>query len=146
MRQFAFTLQALYDMQEKIERQLKMQLAAIESEIAGHTREMDALNSSFDKVRDEYCGVLTGGVAAIRIHHYGHFFERLRAVMLLHQGKIKKLETEKEKCLEKLVGVRKEKMVLEKLREEQYAEYLTERKKQQAKLMDDFVSYKTNVS
>lgn len=146
MRQFIFTLQALYDMQEKIEKQYKMQLAVIESEIAKHTREMDALNSSFDKVQSEYCGVLTGGVAAVRIHNYGHFFEKLRAVMLLHQGKINKLENEKEKCLEKLVHVRKEKMVLEKLREEQFAEYISERKKQQAKLMDDFVSYKTNVS
>jgi len=146
MRQFVFSLQALYDMQEKIEKQVKMQLAAIETEIAKHTREMDALNRSFDKVQSEYCGVISGGVAAVRIHNYCHFFEKLRAVMLLHQGKINKLENEKEKCLEKLVQVRKEKMLLEKLREEQYAEYLTERKKQQAKLMDDFVSYKTNVS
>ena len=146
MKQFVFTLQTLYDMQEKNEKQLKMQLGAIETEITQRIRQMEALNASFDKVQSEYCGVVAGGVAAVRIHHYGHFFERLRAVMLLEQGKINKLESEKEKCMEKLVHVRKEKMLLDKLRAEQYAEYLMERKKQQAKLMDDFVSYKTNVS
>lgn len=146
MKQFVFTLQALYDVQESIEKQLKMQLGAIETEIAQLTREIEALNARFDRVQSEYVTVMTGGVVAVRLHHYGHFFEKLRTVMLLEQGKINRLEIEKEKCLQKLVHVRKEKMLLEKLREEQYAEYLVEVKKQQAKMMDDFVSYKTTVS
>lgn len=146
MKQFVFTLQALYDMQENMEKQLKLELHAIETELARHIETLDTLNASYDKVKSEYSGVVAEGVAAVRIHQYGHFFERLRAVMLLEQGKINRLEKEKEHCREKLVHVRREKMLLEKIREEQYSEYLEERKKLQAKLMDDFVSYKTNVS
>jgi flagellar export protein FliJ len=89
---------------------------------------------------------MTGGVSAVRIRHYGAFFEKLRAVMLLQQSKIRKLETEKDKCLQKLIHVKREKMLLDKLREEQYSEYLSELKKQQANIMDDFISYRANVS
>ena len=51
-----------------------------------------------------------------------------------------------EKSLQKLINVRKEKMLLDKVREEQYSEYLCDVKKRQAKMIDDFVSYKTTVS
>ncbi len=146
MKQFVFTLQALYDMQEGLEKQFKMQMGVIEAELAQRLREMDSLNASFETAQGEYCSAMAGGVAAVRIKNYGCFFERLRAVMLLQQGKISQLEGEKEKCLQKLIHVRREKMLLDKLREEQYGEYMSEVRKQQAKLMDDFVSYKTTVS
>jgi flagellar export protein FliJ len=146
MKQFVFTLQSLYDMQENIEKQLKMQMAAIEAEMAQHLSEMKALDRSFDKVQIEYCHAMAGGVSAMRIKNYGCFFERLRALILLQQGKISQLEAEKGKCLQKLVRVRKEKMLLDKVREEQYREYLCDMKKRQAKMIDDFVSYKTTVS
>jgi flagellar export protein FliJ len=146
MKQFTFSLQALYDVQEGHEKQIKMQMGAIEAELAQRRKEMDALNASFDKAQDEYYTAMAGGVQAMRLKHYGHFFERLRAVMLLQQGKISQLEVEKEQCLQKLVHVRREKMLLDKLREEQYDEYMNAFKKQQAKMMDDFVSYMTTVS
>ena len=146
MKQFVFTLQALYDMQESMEKQIKMQMGMLEAELAQRLREMDSLNASFEKSQNEYCSAMAGGVAVVRIKHYGCFFERLRAVMLLQQGKISQLESEKEKCLQKLIHVRREKMLLDKLRAEQHDEYMSEVRKQQAKMMDDFVSYKTTVS
>jgi flagellar FliJ protein len=146
MKQFVFTLQALYDVQESTEKQIKMQMSAIEAELAQRLREMETLNSSFDIAKSEYCAAVAGGMQAIRIRNYGHFFERLRAVMMLQQGKINQLEIEKEKCLQKLIHVRREKMLLDKLRQEQYEEYMSEIKKQQAKMMDHFVSYKIRLS
>lgn len=79
---------------------------------------------------------------AVKIKNYGIFFEKLRAVILIQQTKITQLENEKAKCLQQLISVRKEKMLLDKLREEQYEQYMEGVKKHQAKLMDDFVSYK----
>lgn len=146
MKQFVFTLQSLYDMQENIEKQIKMQMAAIEAELAKCFSEMETLNKNFENAQIEYCRVMAGSVTAVKIKNYGRFFERLRALILLQQGKISQLEAEKEKCLQKLVHVRKEKMLLDKVREEQYSEYLCDVKKRQAKMIDDFVSYKTTVS
>lgn len=146
MKQFVFTLQPLYDVQESIEKQVKMQMGAIEAEIAQRVAEMDALNLNFNNVQIEYCHAMAGGVSAIRIKNYGCFFERLKALMLLQQRKIIQLEAEKEVCLQKLISVKREKMLLDKVREEQYGEYQNELKKQKAKIIDDFVSYKTTVS
>lgn len=146
MKQFIFTLQPLYDMQENAEKQIKTQIAALSAELAQRLKEMEALNQSFDTVKSEYCTAVTGGMQAVQIKDYGNFFERLKAVMMLQQGRISQLESEKEKCLQKLVHVRREKMLLDKLRMEQYEEYLDGIKKQQAKMIDDFVSYKTTVS
>ena len=146
MKQFVFTLQALYDMQESIERQMKMKMGSLEAEIAQRMGELDTLNANYDKAQYEYCSVMTDGVEAVRIRHYGSFFEKLSAIMLVQQSRINKLEKEKEKCLQKLIHVRREKMLLDKLREEQYSEYLGELKKQQANMIDDFVSYRTSVS
>jgi|AGTN01.2.fsa_nt_gi flagellar export protein FliJ len=146
MKQFVFTLQSLYDMQENMEKQIKMQMSVIEAEMVQRLNEMEALNTSFNNAQGEYCNAMAGGVSAVRIKNYGRFFERLRALMMLQQGKINQLEIEKEKCLQRLVHVRREKMLLDKVREEQYSEYMSDIKKRQAKMIDDFVSYKTSVS
>lgn len=142
MKQFVFTLQALYDMQEGIEKQIKLQLSAIEAELAVHRKELEALNLSFETTKGEYAAAVSRGVQAVKIKNYGIFFEKLRAVILIQQTKITQLENEKAKCLQQLISVRKEKMLLDKLREEQYEQYMEGVKKHQAKLMDDFVSYK----
>lgn len=146
MKQFVFTLQALYDMQESMEKQLKLQLSSIEAELQQHRKELEALNMTFENTKLEYTAAVKRGVQATKIRNYGVFFEQLRALMLLQQTKINQLENEKAQCLQQLVSVRKEKMLLDKLREEQYAQYLEDLKKHQAKLMDDFVSYKTKGS
>lgn len=146
MKQFVFSLQALYDVQESKEKQVKLQLSAIEAELNAHRKELEALNLTFENTKVEYTAAVTKGVQAVKIHNYALFFDKLRALMLLQQAKINQLEGEKAKCLQQLVDIRKEKMLLDKLREEQYAQYLEELKKQQAKLMDDFVSYKVKGS
>ncbi|MGI6150601.1 MAG: flagellar export protein FliJ [Christensenellales bacterium] len=146
MKQFVFTLQALYDMQESKEKQAKLQLSAIEAELAVHRKELETLNRSFENTKLEYTAAVSRGMQARKVMNYGLFFEKIWAVILIQQTKIAQLEDEKAKCLQQLIAIRKEKMLLEKLREEQYAQYLEELKKHQAKLMDDFVSYKTTGS
>lgn len=141
MKQFVFSLQSFYEMQEGIEKQLKLQMSAIEAELALHIRELEALNASFDNTKTEYAAAVSRGIQAMKIGNYGLFFDKLRAVILIQQGKIAKLEAEKAKCLQNLIEVRREKMLLDKLREEQYAQYMDGVKKHQAKVMDDFVSY-----
>ncbi len=146
MKQFVFSMKALYDVQESIEKQVKLQMASIEAELIIHIRELETLNLNLEKTTNEYTGIVSRGVLAMNIKNYGVFFEKLRAVILIQQSKISQLEGEKAKCLQKLVEVRKEKRLLEKLREEQFAEYMDGIKKNQAKLIDDFVSHKAGTS
>lgn len=145
MKQFVFTLQPLYDMQESIEKQYKMQMSEIEAELLKRLNDLDVLSSNFERMKREYCEAMATGVQAVKIKEYGHFFERLKAVMALVQDKIASLEKEKEKCLAKLVQARREKKLLDKVRENQYSEYMDELKKEQDKLVDDLISYRASV-
>jgi flagellar FliJ protein len=145
MKQFIFTLQPLYDMQESIEKQYKMQMSEIEAELAKRLGDLEVLSGSFERMKNEYCSAMSSGMQAIKIKEYGNFFERLKAVMGLVQDKIMYLENEKEKCLAKLVQARREKKLLDKVRENQYTEYKGVLKKEQDKLVDDLISYRASV-
>jgi flagellar protein FliJ len=145
MKRFEFSLQPLYDMQENYEKKYKMQMSEIEEELRKRINDLDTLNGNFDKMKNEYCKAMTRGVQASRVKEYGDFFERLKAVIGLIEEKIAFLENEKEKCLQKLIQVRKEKKLLDKLRENKYEEYRDEVKKEQDKRIDDLVSFKASV-
>jgi len=145
MKQFVFALQPLYDMQESNEKKMKLQMAGIEEELLKRKKDLELLNKNFIKVSEDYRNSVSRGMQASKIKEYGEFFERLKAVIALVQEKIDYLENEKEKCLQKLVQIRKEKKLLDKLRESKYEEYMEESKKQQDKRVDDLISYKTSV-
>lgn len=145
MKQFVFTLQPLYDMQENIEKQYKMQMGEIEAELKKRLGDLEVLNGNFERMRNEYCGAVASGMQAARVKEYGHFFDRLKAVIALVQEKIAHLEREKEKCMAKLIQARREKKLLDKVRENQYKAYMDEFKKEQDKKVDDLVSYRASV-
>jgi flagellar export protein FliJ len=132
-------------MQENIEKQYKMQMSEIEAELGRRLGDLEVLNSNFAKMRNEYCSAVESGMQAVRVRDYGHFFDRLKAVIMLVQDKIVHLEKEKEKCLAKLVQARREKKLLDKVRESQYMEYMDGYKKEQYKKVDDLVSYRASV-
>lgn len=74
MKQFVFTLQALYDMQEGIEKQIKLQLSAIEAELAVHRKELEALNLSFETTKGEYAAAVSRGGAGGQNQELRHLF------------------------------------------------------------------------
>ncbi len=145
MKQFTFTLQPLYDMQENIEKQYKMQISEIEAELSRRLSDLEVLNGNFSRMRNEYCSAVESGMQAVRVKEYGHFFDRLKAVIVLVQEKIVHLEKEKEQCLAKLIQARREKKLLDRVRESQYKQYMDDYKKDQDKKVDDLVSYRASV-
>ncbi len=146
MKKFVFSLQSLYDMQTGFEKQQKLKIKNIEAKLAKQSEEMDYLKREFDKAKTEYHGVITAGVMANRALKYDRFFSRLKTSMSAVQKKILKLESEKEQCMQKLVDIRKEIKMLEKIKEKEYGKYLENLKKEHARQIEDFISYKVIVS
>lgn len=145
MKQFVFSLQPLYNMKKNIEKQQKIELQMIETQLSKRYAELESLNNDFNKAKREYCQIVISGVLAPRVKQYGHFFARLKVVMSLVQEKIKELEKKKEQCIAQLVETRREKKLLSTLREEKYSEYLDQVKKEQETKISDFVSYQVTV-
>lgn len=146
MKKFKFSLQSWYDMQLGLEKQHKLQIGVIESEIMVCRDELAALGRGFDKTKHEFTGEVSRGMAAHRANHYGSFFDSTKDAMAAVMEQIGMLEEEKAHWMQKLVLVRRDLKLLDKLRENQYREYLGEVKKSQDKLIDDIVSYKVTIS
>jgi flagellar export protein FliJ len=146
MKKFVFSLQSWYDMQLSIEKQHKLQIGMIEAKIMACRDELATLDRGFDKTKNEYSGEVSRGMAVHRAGHYGCFFDSTKAAMAATMEQIGKLEEEKDQWMQKLVLVRRDIKLLDKLRESQYSEYLAKVKKHQDKFVDDLVSYKVSIS
>jgi flagellar export protein FliJ len=146
MKKFVFTLQSWYDMQLGLEKQHKLELKNIEAELVRRQNEQLKLGADFDRATGEYCSVVAKGVGAPRVKEFGLYFDSLKAAMAAVQAEIVRLEKEKEQRMQKLVHVRKEIKLLDKLRESQHAEYMETVKKQHDKFVDDVVSFNVTTS
>lgn len=146
MKQFVFSLQQWYDLQTGTEKQYKLQIKLLENRIAGLRNELSVLAGCFYRTKVEYCDAVSTGMLALRADDYGRYFECTKFQMAAVQANIDRLEHEKEQWLKKLVQVRREIKLLDKLYEKQYKEYLDEVKKENGKIIDDMVSYKVTVS
>lgn len=146
MKKFEFTLQSWYDMQLGLEKQHKLELKNIEAEIAKRQQELDKLNREFDRTKRDYCVTVAKGVSADRIQDFGQYFDSNKAAAAVVLTEITRLGREKELRMQKLIHTRREIKLLDKLRENQYKEYLEDAKKQHDKFVDDLVSYNVSVS
>lgn len=146
MKQFVFTLQSLYDIKLSEEKQKKIELLTIEKELQAREDELKQLAQQFEIAKCEYCEVMAVGIEAARVKQYGQFFSRLKTSMIVVKEQITAVESRKEQCVNALVELRKEKKLLDAMKEEQYAAFLKQRKKQQEALISDIVSYKTTIS
>ncbi|MFA5675346.1 MAG: flagellar export protein FliJ [Christensenellales bacterium] len=146
MKQFVFTLQQWYDLQTGTEKQYKLQINLLENRIAVLRNELSILAGCFDRTKVEFCDAVSIGMPALRAGDYGNYFECTKIQMAAVQIQIANLENEKEQWVKKLVQVRREIKLLDKLYEKQYKEYIDEVKKENGKIIDDMVSYKVTVS
>lgn len=146
MKRFVFSLQSWYDMQLGLEKQHKLEIGMIQARINASRDQLAALAGRFDMTKGEFNDEVSLGMAVHRAHHYGSYFDSSRTSMAALRQHIEELEDEKEEWMQKLVEVRKEIKLLDNLREHQYGEYMTEVKRQQAKFVDDLVSYKVSIT
>jgi len=146
MKKFVFSLQSWYDMQLGLEKQHKLQIGMLDARIAASRDQLAALDSRFHKNGCEFNSEVSQGMAVHRAHDYGAYFDSTKAVMAALRQHIAQLEEEKDEWMQKLVQVRREIKLLDNLRDSQYREYMTESKKQQAKFIDDLVSFKVSTT
>ncbi len=146
MKKFVFQLQSLYDVKQTLETQQKNQLQQIEAKLAKLREEMELLQDSFAKSREEYRAETEKGIQADRLSRYGEYFDLLNRSITAQRERIAQAEVQRKKCVEALVEIMKEIKALEKLKEKQYEEYLKEVKNEEEKAIGDMISYKVAAS
>lgn len=143
MKKFKFTLSTLLNVKTSLEKQKTLELSDQNRIIIMLEKEHEALrvrlNASTEEFNDkmEKGGMSAGDVAAyssgIRV-----LFDRIADQL----EKIRRAMAVKEKITAELVALMGERKMLENLKEKQYQDYLEEGRREEAKIMDDFISTK----
>ncbi len=146
MKKFAFTLQGVNDIALATEKQLKIEMQRIMERLRRVILEIENTQSELSALKARCLQLMRlGDMDSQTLVQYEHYFEKLEAALqVLKQTKMQ-IEREKEKCLQAQIENRKELKTLEKLREKQYEEYLSELRREEEKAIGDLVAFRSTI-
>lgn len=143
MKKFTFTLQTLYDVTISEEKQLKLKMKKIEERLTALLNGQRELERRFSDSKTRASKEMLSGVTSDRLNQYSRYFEYLTEAMRAQQKKIQQAESERARCLQEQITIKKKLRTYEKLRKAQYDSYLQELKLEAEKEIGDIVSYQT---
>ena len=142
MKKFKFTLQSLYNYKLTVEKlqkaELKRAQQVLEELVDEETR---LLKAWADNESSLEMSLARGDNVATTLAEHDAYFRFLRDALIEIRKRIKKAEQIVRECQERLVLTMKELKTYLKLREEQYRAWVKEVQADEAKTMDDLISY-----
>ena len=143
MKKFKFKLAPLVKYKETIERMQKEELRRAQEALRELQQEEQRLLQAYaDNERSLNEALEKNENIAQALSEHDAYFRYLRDAIKEVREKIVKAEQVVINCQEKLIITMKELKTYEKLRQEQYQQYLKEVKAEEEKEMDDIVSFK----
>ncbi|MCL2747323.1 MAG: flagellar export protein FliJ [Oscillospiraceae bacterium] len=140
MKKFKFTLKSLLDLKLAMERQQKAELAEARARRDRFVRGLMAMEVRFDEQRREYGRV--GGPAChspdLALRDMG--FRALFFHMDEQKERIRVAKEEGDRIQKKLIGLMTDRKILEKLREKQRERHREELQREEAAMIDDFLT------
>ena len=142
MKRFKFTLQALYNYKLTVEKLQKAELKRAQQALQELLDEEQRLITAWgDNERSLDEALQKGENVGTALSEHDAYFRYLRDALIEIRIKIKKAEEVVRECQDRLITTMKEIKTYLKLREEQYQAYLKEVQAEEAKTMDDLVSF-----
>ena len=142
MKRFVFKLQTLLNIKQSFEKEQLAKLLECDALIARLNGELAALRDSFEQMRLEYNQKAASGMVVSSASNYVSGFEFLKDSIEAKKDEIAVAEADRLKIQLKLIEIKRDIKVYEKLREKQYEEYLKEVKLEEDNLIGDILSYK----
>jgi len=143
MKKFVFTLQALHNYKITVERLQKAELRRAQQALKELRDEEDRLLGAYaanERSLEE--ALRKGENVGAALSEHDAYFRFLRDALIEVRRLIMEAEEVVRRCQERLVITMKEIKTYIKLRDEQYQQYLKEVQAEEAKEMDDLVSFK----
>jgi len=144
MKKFVFSLQKLQDFKENEEKQKRKELEELNKTLDGYKAVLYSLTQNFSKQREQYDKKCKEGIGAIDLKSFGDYFVFLNNEIKQQNNLIANCEAKIEVCKNELVKLMNEQKVLDRMREEQLAEYHIEVQKDSEKSIEDFMQAKVN--
>ena len=143
MKKFKFTLQALYNYKLTVERLQKAELNKAQQALRELQDEEARLVRAYaDNERSLEEALRSRGDIVAALTEHDAYFRFLRDALIEVRVLIVNAEEVVRQCRERLIITMKELKTYLKLRDEQYQQYLKDVQEEDAKIMDDLVSFK----
>ncbi len=142
MRKFEFRLKSLQKAKLTQEKELKRDLAQIESRLEIQQRELLALEDAKASLTNQWQADMAKGLGAAAVRQFSISFDRLSELRDITIAEIDKIEAEKEACRQRLVALMSDLKGLETLENEQFESYLKETARESELEIGDFVSFR----
>ena len=142
MKKFKFTLQALYNYKLTVEKLQKAELSKAQQALQELLDKEKKLLTAWENNKASLEEVLRKGEnVAAALSEHDAYFRYLRGALIEVRIEIAKAEEIVRECQERLILTMKEIKNYLKLRDEQYEAYMKEVQAEEAKTMDDLVSF-----
>ncbi len=142
MAKFGFRLQTLLNIKEQTEKNVQFELGIAVQEFIRQKNILNAIQFEIECQEKEYRKEAISKIVLSKLKRRMEYISLIREKELLQQQRVNEEKINVDKIRERLVVIMKEKKVLEKLREKEFALFREEQEKAAQLLVDELVSYK----
>ena len=144
MKKFVFSLQSLFKYKQTVEKQQKAELSAAQQALRALRDEEQRLMDAYAENERSLENALRDNVNIMSaLSEHDAFFRYLRETLIELRVRIAKAEKVVSVCQARLIATMREIKTYNKLRAEQYQEYLKEVQSEEEKEIGDLVSFNT---
>ncbi|HOV70317.1 MAG TPA: flagellar FliJ family protein [Clostridia bacterium] len=143
MKRFFFQFETILQTKTMLEKQHLNELARLKEIEKNLTLEYDAIASEYRENTEKYLTRSSFGIRAHDMECYSNYAAIMRRAMDKKLNEIKAVKKEQDKERKLLIEVRKERNMLESLKEKKHQEFLEQVEKEALKLLDERIAFDT---
>lgn len=145
MAKFKFRLQAVLDLKAKVEDLRKNEFGKAMAILEGERQKKIALEQQRTQAIDDLKANINSGIDPLAIRNFSQFIDILKHRIAAQQIVIQNAEAAVEEARGRLVEAMRDKKTLDTLKENDHIEFLEEEKKEEQKIIDEIVSYRSGM-
>lgn len=144
MAKFFYRMQNILDIKYKLEEQAKQEYMAVRVRLNEAVAELDGLRQRKNSYMDMYMQLVSKKLDVLEIEECKNAILVMDEYIYNHEQVVRKIERELEVAAQKMNVAMQERKIHEKLKENQFEEFLQELNQEEMKEIDQLVSYQYN--
>jgi len=142
MPKFIFRLQSFLNFKKQLEKNVQNELGIATQKLQSEILKLRRIEEDIENYLNEFRAACTGAVRPEKVKELKTYLEHLYDREQEQKLNVKREQENVDKIREKLIGIMRDKKVLENLKDKNFQEFLSEQEKSEQLLTDELVSYK----
>lgn len=145
MKKFAFDLQGVLNIKEKLEGQAKINFGVARAKLNAEEEKRDAIARQIEEYQARLTELMSGDLDILKIGSCEDAIDILKEKLADQELQVKRAAKQVELARNKLNAVMMERKTMEKLREKRFEEYINEYNAEERKSVDELTSYRHSI-